>query len=48
MVAGDPERAARIARDRDGIVIDDPTWSEIVEAAGEIGLADDEIGALTG
>jgi len=43
MVAGDPERAARIARDRDGIVIDDTTWSGIVDAAKTVGLTGDEI-----
>ena len=45
MVAGEPEIAARIARDRDGIVIDDTMWSGIVEAAGSIGLSDGEISA---
>ncbi len=48
MVAGDPERAARIARDRDGIVIDDTTWAGIIDAAGTIGLSGDEIKSLTG
>ncbi len=47
MVAGDPERAARIARDRDGIVIDDTTWSEIVESAATVGLSGVEIRDLT-
>ena len=47
MVAGDPERAARIARDRDGIVIDDITWSGIIDAAGAVGLTDGEIGAAS-
>ena len=32
-LAGEPERAARAQRERDGIVIDDTTWAEI-EAAG--------------
>ena len=43
MVAGDPERAARIVRDRDGIVIDDTTWSGIVDAVGSLGLTGEEI-----
>ena len=47
MVAGDPERAARIARDRDGIVIDDISWAGVVEAAGSIGLTDDEIASAS-
>jgi hydroxycarboxylate dehydrogenase B len=36
-IAGDPERAARIARERDGIVVDDNTWAAIVEAGGKVG-----------
>ena len=39
MVAGDPERAARIARHRDGIVVDDTTWEQILEAGESLGLA---------
>jgi uncharacterized oxidoreductase len=35
-IAGDPEREARIKRERDGIVIDDTTWAEIVAAAGKV------------
>lgn len=37
MIAGDPERAARIARERDGIVVDDNTWAAIVAAGGKVG-----------
>jgi uncharacterized oxidoreductase len=33
LIPGDPERANREARLRDGIPIDDATWREIVEAA---------------
>lgn len=47
MVAGEPEIAARAERDRDGIVIDDTTWTGIVEAAGELGLTGDDVAALT-
>jgi hydroxycarboxylate dehydrogenase B len=36
-IAGDPERAARIARERDGIVVDNNTWAAIVEAGGKVG-----------
>lgn len=36
-IAGDPERAARRARERDGLVIDDNTWAAIVQAAGKVG-----------
>jgi len=38
-IAGEPERAARIARSRDGIVLDDTTWVEIVEAGRRLGVA---------
>ena len=36
-IAGDPERAARRARERDGLVIDDNTWAAIVRAADKVG-----------
>ncbi len=41
MIAGDPERAARIARERDGIVVDDNSWAAIVEAGRKVGCAVD-------
>jgi uncharacterized oxidoreductase len=37
-IAGEPERAARVARERDGIVVDASTWQEIVEAGRKVGL----------
>jgi uncharacterized oxidoreductase len=37
--AGEPERASRAARERDGIRIDPQTWHEIREAAAKVGLA---------
>lgn len=39
-LAGDPEREARINRERDGVVVDDQTWSDIVKAAKSVGLTD--------
>ena len=39
MVAGDPERKARVARERDGIVVDDTTWGEILQSARKVGVA---------
>lgn len=39
-LAGDPEREARIKRERDGILVDDQTWSDIVKAAKSVGLTD--------
>ena len=37
-IAGEPERAARAARARDGIVIDDATWAELADSATKVGL----------
>jgi len=36
-IAGEPERAMRLQREREGIEIDLQTWQEIVEAAGKVG-----------
>lgn len=36
---GDPERAAKAARERDGIAIPDGTWELIVKTATELGVA---------
>lgn len=38
-IAGEPERAARRQRERDGIEVDQHTWEEIVAAAGKVGVA---------
>lgn len=38
MIAGDPERRAREARERDGIEIDDGSWNEICTSAAKFGL----------
>ena len=39
-IAGDPEREARIKRERDGVQVDDQTWAEIVAAGKKVGLGD--------
>jgi hydroxycarboxylate dehydrogenase B len=39
-IAGDPEREARSKRERDGIAVDDQTWSDIVKAAHSVGVTD--------
>ena len=39
LVPGDPERLARERRLREGIDVDDTTWSEIMAAAQQLGLA---------
>ena len=37
-LAGEPERAARVARKKNGIVVDDATWQEIKDAGAKVGL----------
>jgi uncharacterized oxidoreductase len=37
MIAGEPERKARVQRKQDGIVVDDTTWKEIVAAGAKVG-----------
>jgi uncharacterized oxidoreductase len=39
LVAGEPERQARVQRERNGIAVDDTTWAEIVAAGAKIGLS---------
>ena len=46
MVPGDPERRSRAARLRDGIPVDDKTWSDLIACAGASGLADAEVKRL--
>ena len=36
LIAGDPERAARKKRERDGIVIDSTTWAEMEQSAAKV------------
>ncbi len=48
MVPGDPERKARANRTANGIEIDDGSWSQLLEAARGVGLADDEIMRIVG
>ncbi|WP_218510148.1 malate/lactate/ureidoglycolate dehydrogenase [Variovorax sp. dw_308] len=38
-IAGEPERAARVAREVEGIWLDDATWSEIVASGAKVGVA---------
>ncbi|MES2243989.1 MAG: malate/lactate/ureidoglycolate dehydrogenase [Pseudomonadota bacterium] len=37
-IAGDPERAYRLQRERDGITVDNQTWQEIVAAGAKVGV----------
>lgn len=39
LVAGEPERLTRAARERDGVPVDDGTWKQIVELAAELAIA---------
>jgi len=39
-IAGEPEREARVAREKEGIAIDDATWAEIVAAGAKVGCKD--------
>jgi uncharacterized oxidoreductase len=38
-IAGEPEREARVKREREGIEVDDTTWAEIVAAGAKVGIA---------
>jgi uncharacterized oxidoreductase len=38
-LAGEPERKARIARERDGVTVDDGTWAELVAAGSKVGVS---------
>ncbi|MBE7366249.1 malate/lactate/ureidoglycolate dehydrogenase [Ramlibacter pallidus] len=37
LVAGEPERQARVQRETEGIALDDQTWAEIVAAGAKVG-----------
>lgn len=38
LLAGEPERRARLEREAEGISLDDQTWAEIVAAGGKVGV----------
>jgi uncharacterized oxidoreductase len=38
LLAGEPERAARAQRERNGIALDEQTWAEITAAAAKVGV----------
>lgn len=46
LMPGDPERAMRAARAREGVPVDAATWEELLEAAAAVGLARTEAEAL--
>lgn len=39
LLAGEPERAARVQREREGIEIDDSTWAELVASGQKVGYS---------
>lgn len=43
VVAGDPERIARLERARDGIPMNEATWAEICHAAEVLGMSREEV-----
>jgi uncharacterized oxidoreductase len=43
LIAGEPERRAEAARRRDGVVIDDRSWEELLSAAREVGVSEREV-----
>jgi uncharacterized oxidoreductase len=45
-IAGEPERETRATRERDGIPVDDETWSEIRAAAAKLKLTPETLDAL--
>jgi uncharacterized oxidoreductase len=47
LAPGDPERASMAERLRDGLPIDDNTWSDITQAAASVGVSEAEIATLT-
>ena len=48
LVPGDPERASAARRSREGVPLDDTTWTELLDAAGAVGIGRDEARALAG
>ena len=48
LVAGEPERAWRAQRTREGVPVDETTWQEILAAAGKLGLDPAQINASAG
>jgi len=47
-IAGEPERAWRARREREGIPVDETTWQEILAAAEKLRLGRAEVERLAG
>lgn len=43
-IAGEPERRARVQREREGIWVDDASWAEIVAAGAKVGVSLGSVG----
>ncbi len=48
LVAGEPERASRARRSRDGVPVDAATWLEILDAAGKLHVDPQRVNSLAG
>jgi uncharacterized oxidoreductase len=48
LAPGDVERRTRAQRMRDGVPIDDKTWTDLLEAARSVGLDDAQVKAIAG
>jgi uncharacterized oxidoreductase len=46
LLAGDPERALRAQRERDGILVDPETWRQILEGASRLGVSAEAVQGL--
>jgi hydroxycarboxylate dehydrogenase B len=47
-VAGDPERAKRVLRERDGVPVDATTWQQILDAARQLKVEPEAVRAAAG
>jgi hydroxycarboxylate dehydrogenase B len=48
LLPGEPERRSAEARGREGILVDDQTWRDVLEAAGKLGITQGEIDQVVG
>ena len=47
-IAGEPERASKAKRLKDGIAVDQTTWKEIQDAAVKVGMKAADVGRIAG
>jgi hydroxycarboxylate dehydrogenase B len=48
LLPGEPERRSAAERERDGVPVDEVTWTQIAEAAGRLGVTREELEAAAG